>query len=316
MLKKILKFLKYTGLVLAVGLFVTGIIWANHELTGNKCRNVTIDIVNTDSVAFVTKGNIINMLLTAGMFPEGKAISQINTDKMEDLLNQSEYIESAECVMMPNDNMHITVTQLIPILRVFNGEESYYLNKNGKRMNASSRFHADVPIVSGHFKRHDDALMVRPIADYVQHDKDLQELVTMYSVRDSNNIFIVPCIYGHVINFGDNSNIENKFAKLKKFYREVMPEKGWLTYDTISLKWTHQIVANRRTKKIKQQYIYNPEEEEQAPSIESIMIPGKNDPATLMKEEKIEPAKTVKADTAKNANTKVANAFGNKKQNN
>lgn len=309
MLKKTLIILKYIGLILTVGLLVVGIIWANRQISVVKCRNIVIDIVNTDSVSFVTEGNIINILNSSKLNPEGKPINNINTNLIENTLNKSEYIEKAECIMLPNNNMHIIVTQLIPVLRVFNGNESYYLNKNGKRMNASGRFHADVPIVTGEFNHHADALRVKPIAEFVQQDKHLQELITMYSVSDSNNIFIVPCIYGHVINFGDNSNIENKFAKLKKFYREVMPVKGWLTYDTITLKWNHQIVANRRTKKIKQKIIYNPEEEEIAPPIESIIIEGINDPATLGKDTSITTAKKPNDTTTISTNEKVVNAF-------
>ena len=316
MLKKILKYLKYSLLVIAIVALGVGLVWANIQAGADKCRNVLIDIENADSVAFVTKGSVINMLNLAELNPEGKAVSQINTDKIEHMLNASEYIENAECVLMADNNMHIRITQLVPVIRVFSGQDSYYLNKNGKRMNASSRFHADVPIVSGNFARSADALMVYPIAEYVEQDKALNELITMYSVKDSNNIILVPCIYGHVINFGDNTNIENKFAKLKKFYREVMPEKGWLTYDTISLKWTHQIVASRRSKKLKPNVIYNPAEEEDAPSIESITIPGLNDQATLAKAEEKTKTKEPK-DTVKDAKSTVAKAFGKneKKQN-
>ncbi len=281
MLKKLLGFLKYTLLILAIAAFGVGIVWTNMQASSDKCRNVLIDIVNADSVAFVTKGSIINMLNSSGLNPEGKTFSQINSEKIEQFLNASEYIENSECVIQADNNMRIIVTQLIPVIRVFDGEESYYLNKDGKRMNASSRFHAEVPIVSGDFKKTTDALIVKPIADFVQKDKTLSDLVTMYLVKDANNIFIIPCIYGHVINFGDNKSIDNKFAKLKKFYREVMPEKGWLTYDTITLKWNYQVVASKRTKKIKKQILYNPEEEEVAPPIESIIIQGFNDPVTL-----------------------------------
>ena len=251
MLKKILVFLKYTLLIIAIAALGVGIVWTNTQAASDKCRHMLIDIVNTDSVAFVTKASILNMINSLELNPEGKTISQINTDKIEQALNSSEYIENSECVIQENNNIHITVTQLIPILRVFDGDESYYLNKEGKRMNASSRFHTEVPIVCGKFTNHADALIVQPIAEYVQKDKALKDLVTMYTVKDSNNIIVVPCIYGHVINFGNNKGIDNKFKKLKKFYQEVMPEKGWLTYDTITLKWNHQIVASRRSKKAK-----------------------------------------------------------------
>lgn len=277
MLKKILTYLKYAGLAVLVGALVVGIIWANVQMKGNKCRNVIINITNVGGTDFVTKGNIINMLNMSGLNPEGKLLDEINTDDIEKMLNASEYIETSECVILSDGNMRISVTQLVPVLRVFDGADSYYLNRSGKRMRSTGRFHADVPIVSGKFQSPVEPLSVLPITEYVKNDETLRDLVTMYSVRDTNNIFIVPCIYGHVVNFGNNGNIANKFAKLKKFYREVMPEKGWLTYDTITLKWDYRVVASRRTKKLKQVYEYNPDEEEEAPSVESIILPKKTD---------------------------------------
>ena len=317
-MKKILKYLKYTLLLIAIGLIVAGIWWSNLQAAGDKCRNVSIDIINSDSLAFVTQGSVFNMLNTTGLNPEGKVLSQINTDDIETMLGRSEYIENAECILQANNDIRIVVTQLIPVLRVFNGNESYYLNKDGKRMNASSRFHADVPIVSGNFANPADALMARPIINHVEKDKALKDLITMYTIKDKHNIILVPCIYGHVINFGDTTNVENKFAKLKKFYKKVMPEKGWVTYDSITLKWTHQIVAHRRSKKKKLEIIYNPEEEEAAPSIESIMVSGLND-ASALKNQSAEQAKDTAAAKApekdKNPDKAVAKAFGKKKNN-
>ena len=310
-MKTFLKYLKYTALIIAIGLLATGVWWSNRQAYADKCHNILITIENADSMAFVTQGSVLTMLNATSLNPEGKRISDINTESIENMLNQSEYIENAECVLLANNDIHIAVTQLIPIIRVFNGNESYYLNKNGKRMNATSRFHADVPIVSGNFSDSNEALIVRPIINHVKSDETLNDLITMYTIKDKHNIILVPCIYGHVINFGDTTNIENKFAKLKKFYREVMPVKGWTTYDTITLKWTHQIVANRRSKRKRLEVIYNPDEEEIAPSIESIMVPGFNDAKTLnpgqaTTQDSVKNDTTVKNKNPKNA---VTNAF-------
>ena len=56
---------------------------------------------------------------------------------------------------------------------------------------------------------------------------------------------------GHVINIGRPEAFDNKFAKLKEFYTKVMPDKGWMYYDTISVKYNHQVVATRRVKAVK-----------------------------------------------------------------
>lgn len=65
-----------------------------------------------------------------------------------------------------------------------------------------------------------------------------------------HNIILVPVIRGHVINFGDMSDMENKFTRLRQFYKDVMPVKGWNYYDTIAVKWTGQVVATKRKKKL------------------------------------------------------------------
>jgi hypothetical protein len=106
----------------------------------------------------------------------------------------------------------------------------------------------------------------------VESDSLLRSLVTMYCVRDTNNIIIVPEISGHVINIGNADGFENKFAKLKLFYRGVLPKKGWNTYDTISVKWNHQIVATRRVKAVEQVFEYDPEDDEQAPDMQTMTV--------------------------------------------
>ena len=82
---------------------------------------------------------------------------------------------------------------------------------------------------------------------------------------------------GHVVNIGNASGYENKFAKLKLFYSEVMPKRGWNTFDTISVKWNHQIVATRRSKAVAQVVQYDPEDDEQAPDIETMTVGAADD---------------------------------------
>ena len=94
----------------------------------------------------------------------------------------------------------------------------------------------------------------------------------MYSVRDSNNVYIVPCILGHVVNIGHIDNLDNKFAKLREFYTKVMPEKGWLYYDTISLKFSHQVVATRRVKAVKSDFDWANQPDEADADIETMMV--------------------------------------------
>ena len=211
-------------------------------------------------------------LKNRGITLVGKSMADINASEIEEALRQSPYLESADIVKCQGGLLLIQVSQLVPVLRVFDGDYSYYVNRVGKRMDASIYYHSDVPVVQGHFTRDYPPTRLLPLVDYVERDSLLRSLVTMYIVRDTNNIIIVPELSGHVVNMGNVEGFVNKFAKLRLFYREVMPKRGWNTFDTISLKWNHQIVATKRVKALVQTIEYDPEDDEIAPDIETTNV--------------------------------------------
>lgn len=256
-------------MILAVALTV-GIIWAREKSRGELCTSVDVEVVNADSTSFVTPQGVLSDLKGQGISLVGKHMGDINASDIEEALRLSPYLENADIVKCLDGRILIRVSQLVPVLRVFDGEQSYYMNRSGKKMNASSFYHCDVPVVQGHFTRKYSPLRLLPLIDYVESDSLLHSLVTMFCVRDTNNIILVPNISGHVVNIGNADGFENKFAKLKLFYKEVMPKKGWNTYDTISVKWNHQVVATRRVKAVQQVIEYDPEDDEQAPDIETM----------------------------------------------
>ena len=258
-------------LVLAVAL-TTGILWARDKSKGELCTSIDVEVVNADSTSFVTPQGVLSDLKGQGIKLVGKHMGDIDASDIEEALKLSPYLENADIVKCQDGRLLIRVNQLVPVLRVFDGDNSYYVNRMGKRMEANRYYHCDVPVVQGHFTKRYPETRLLPLINYVENDSLLRSLVTMYCVRDTNNIIIVPQISGHVINIGDASGFENKFAKLKLFYNQVLPKKGWNTYDTISVKWNHQIVATRRVKAVEPVFEYNPEDDEQAPDIQTMTV--------------------------------------------
>ena len=257
--------------MLAIAL-TTGILWAHGKSRGEVCTRVDVEVINADSTSFVTPEGVLNDLKGQGIDLVGKRMGDIDASDIEESLKLSPYLESADIVKCQNGRLLIRVSQLVPVLRVFDGDESYYVNRVGKRMSANMYYHCDVPVVQGHFTKRYPATRLLPLINYVEGDSLLRSLVTMYLVRDTNNIIVVPQFSGHVVNIGNADDFENKFAKLKQFYNEVMPVKGWNTYDTISVKWNHQIVATRRVKAVEQVFEYDPEDDEQAPDMQTMTV--------------------------------------------
>lgn len=266
------RLIQYTILILLATALTTGIVWARNKSRGEVCTGIDVEVVNADSTSFVTPGGVLSDLKGQGVKVVGKRMGDIDASDIEEALRLSPYLENADIVKCQDGRLLIRVSQLVPVFRVFDGESSYYVNRAGKHMAAASYYHSDVPVVQGHFTRKYPPTRLLPLIDYVEKDSLLHSLVTMYIVRDTNNIIIVPQVSGHVVNIGNVADFENKFAKLKLFYTKVMPKKGWNTYDTISVKWNHQVVATRRVKAVEQVIEYDPEDDEQAPDIETMTV--------------------------------------------
>ena len=267
-----MKLARYILLIVLTALMILGILWARDKGRDEVCTEVKVQVINDDSTQFVTPEGVIEELERKHVIVKGKPVWQINVEDIERLLEESQYIEGVECMFENGGRLKIQVEQIVPVMRIFDGDHSYYVNKDGKRMTAVSTFHADVPIVEGHFTQNYSPMRLWPMIKYVEEDSTLKSLVTMYFMRDSNNIFVVPSIHGHVVNMGNCDGFESKFKKLKLFYEKVMPVKGWMHYDTISVKWDHQVVATKRDKSVEVEQEYNPEEDEQADNVQTMRV--------------------------------------------
>lgn len=264
-----------------------GILWARGKSQGELCSAIEVEVINADSTSFVTPQGVLSDLKGQGIEVIGQHMGEIDASSIEEALRKSPYLENADCVKCQDGLLLIRVSQLVPVMRVFDGDASYYVNRAGKRMGASSFYHCDVPVVQGHFTRKYPATRLLPLIDFIEKDSLLHSLVTMFQVNDTNNIIIVPNFSGHVVNIGNATGFENKFAKLKLFYGEVLPKKGWNTYDTISVKWNHQVVATKRVKAVQKILDVDPADDEQAPDFQTMALGAA--PATQQEKKKEEP---------------------------
>ncbi|MCH5227659.1 MAG: hypothetical protein J1F16_07600 [Muribaculaceae bacterium] len=245
MIKKILGWVILTLLVAYV---VFAAIWAHAEAAKNTCKAIDIEIVEgytTDSVS--RKG----VMAEIRRYPHkiiGQLIPAVDTRDLENYLKTFPQFEDVVCNINTNGHLHVKVTPMVPEIRIFEDSASYYINKDGKRMDSKASFFVDVPVVSGKFTQGFTPKDVLPVTRFISNDPLLSRLVGMVQVIDHDNIILVPRIHGHVINFGDTNRLEEKRQALVALYKKVIPYKGWEEYDTISVKFRGQVVATRRLK--------------------------------------------------------------------
>ena len=246
------KTLIYLALSLVLAAYcVMSLTLSNQAAATAMSVSPIVQINDSLSRRFVSQQRVREILAQAGIKLDSVTWRNIDTRRIEQLLSAETNIESARCHRLSNDRLLIEVTPMVPVIRVFdrNGH-SYYVNREGKHLEASSDYHVDVPVVSGTFTRQRPATYVIPVADYISRDSVLNALVSMIQISPQGDIMLIPVIRGHVINMGDTTAIADKFERLNAMYRKVMPAKGWQYYDTLSLKYAGQVVATRRLKRM------------------------------------------------------------------
>jgi len=239
------------AVVLTVYLAVA-LTWASREASAAVCRDaVRIEIIDSVGRGFVTGGEIARELGDLAEGVRGMRLSAVDLDSVAQHLNSIDKIEHATVSRLADNTIRVRVTPMNPVARVWDGSRSYYINRAGKRIGADARYHVDVPLIVGRFG--DGAVRqpvdLLPLLDYIAADSTWNSMITMVKA-EGRDVFLLPMVRGHVINFGSPDRIADKFARLRAIYTEVMPVKGWNYYDTISVKWDGQVVATRRHNKL------------------------------------------------------------------
>lgn len=239
---------RYTLLTLLTAYLVGMVFWSRSEASRHKCKGISIAMEEKGLSDTITVRGVTRELKRYGKPIVGSPVNTINTLEIENYLMRLNNFESVECYISTNGYLNVRISPMVPEIRVFEGDKSYYVNKDGKRISANAEFYTNVPIVSGKFTKDFSPKEILPVVRFVENDPELKDLIAMYSAKDADNIILVPRITGHVVNFGDTTRLEEKKRMLLTAYQKIMPYKGWEEYDTISVRFRGQIIATRRNK--------------------------------------------------------------------
>lgn len=259
--------------------YVTAVtVWAHGEASRHACKGFEVEIKSVSKADSVTERGVTEELMKYPRKIKGVPMAAVNTLDLERYLSKMSNFEDVECTLTTDGFLRVTIVPMVPEIRVFDGPDSYYINKDGKRIESKASFFVDVPVVKGTFTTSFTPRDVLPVTRFVQNDPVLRQLVAMTEARDADNIILVPRIHGHVVNFGDTTRLEEKRKALLAFYRKVMPYKGWWEYDTLSLKFRGQIVASRRDKTPSVHGLQYEEEEDLEEATLPVDLPEKTAP--------------------------------------
>tara|TARA_B100000475_G_scaffold79923_1_gene57660 strand:- start:36 stop:746 length:711 start_codon:yes stop_codon:yes gene_type:complete len=231
---KILKLLLITVLLF----FLLSFTLKNEHKNERKINLIEFDM---SMERFVTKEEILTSCFN---WQDDNQIQNLDVAKIEENIRKIPQINDVNVYLNHDGNIDIKLNERVPILRIYDGESSYYLDENCKIMPLSKLFTARKLIVSGDLKNFtiDEVCKLYSI---IESNDFFKNLITQISLK-KNNIVLITRIRNLEINIGDLDFLETKFNNLMSFYNKIVKFKGWDYYYEVNLKYCNQIICSKK----------------------------------------------------------------------
>ena len=236
--------ISYLFLIVTVLFYIS---WSSlFYLDLQKCSKVQIQVDTEGDLFFINTEMVEEMIFSKEDSLIGKAYEDINIYLLEEFVNEHPNIKKAELYLSLDGTLHIDVKQREPLVRVFEENESYYLDEELNHFALSEQYSARVLLVYWDEITESRIAILDSLIDLINSDKFLKAQITAIEFDENNEIVIYPRVGDHKIILGEAEDLSNKFEKLKVFYRQAFGKVGWNRYSMINLKYSNQVVCTKR----------------------------------------------------------------------
>ena len=239
-MKKNINIIKWTLII--VYLLLTS-IFVSFRSSNLICSDIKVTVIDSLSNRFVTADEVKKMFLEAYPKIYGSTIGDMDFREMETDIEKHPAIQTCNIYSNAKGVINLKIKQYNPIVRVFSGSASFYLDKSGHKIPASTKFNVRTMVVNGAIPTNTDDLL--NLASFIKNNQFWDAQIEQIHILRNNDYVLVPRVGEHLILIGNPTDFESKLRNLKAFYKQTSP-KIWDEYKVINLKYKDQIVCSRK----------------------------------------------------------------------
>jgi cell division protein FtsQ len=249
-LKKIKKIADALWFLVPVILVTMGNV-VSKDLT---CSDVSVKLRGAELNEFLEEKELIEEVNHFLGYPlKGKKLIHNDLGKVENLLKSNKFVEDAKVVSDHKGRVVFDIKLEQPIARIITNDSSYYLTRNGNLMPVSHTYTARVMLILGSkinrilskdsLVSAQERMLFVEMVNYIDKDPFLKAQVAVIEVNNASKLVLYPQVTDQKILFGTCENYVEKFKKLKVFYDQILPRKGWNAYKSVNLDYKNQIIC-------------------------------------------------------------------------
>ena len=253
--KNTLERLGWIALILLIGVVTVNMIERKQT---SKTLEVLVNIEHLpDGNDLITRGDVFEELNKRfGYSLEDIPQKNVNVERIERVLKENSFVLDAEAYIGANNALQIDIQQRIPVLRIIDKmEQSYYLDKDGNKLETSKHYTARVLTATGNIPPYTPEYLTKQehplnqlflFAKKILADELFHPMIEQIYINNKREYTLVPKLGNQLIVFGNYEDLDIKLEKLKVFYEQAIANEGWRKYKNIDLSFAGQVVAQKR----------------------------------------------------------------------
>jgi cell division protein FtsQ len=197
-----------------------------------------------DNAPFVDQETVNKLLIENNKDAKSIGKDKLDLNRLEKVLNAQEMIEKSDVFVSIDGVLKAVVKQKTPIARVFDGDNSFYIDYEGNTMPLSANFTARVPLVSGEINKKNSEELAE-LFRIIYDDAFLKKNIIGVQIMPNGSLKMFNRNYNYQIDFGGTVRMKAKFNNYKAFFQKAVLDSSLYKYKTIDLRFAQQVVCTK-----------------------------------------------------------------------
>jgi cell division protein FtsQ len=217
--------------------------FASNRNQGRKLKKSSVIFVG-DNAPFVDQETVNKLLIENKKDAQSIGKDKLDLNKLEKALNAQEMIEKSDVFVSIDGVLKAVVKQKTPIARVFDGDDSFYIDYEGNMMPLSSNFTARVPLVSGDINKKNSEDLAE-LFRIIHNDAFLKKNIIGVQIMPNGSLKMSNRNFNYQIDFGGTVRMKAKFNNYKAFFQKAVLDSSLYKYKIIDLRFSQQVVCTK-----------------------------------------------------------------------
>jgi len=234
-------------------IFLFLVIFSELKSNTREVEDLDVEVLEQEGNFFTDDLEVIDLMTEEQSdYVIGVKMGELNPKVLEKRVEANPFVKEAQVYRDLKGNLKVEVKQSKPIARIYtNGSNDKYIDTNGRVLPVNAKHTARVPLVETEFefawKNNMDessyGLQLFELLEFIEKDNFWRAQIAQVYVKKNGEVELFPQVTKQVVEFGKPVDMEKKFSKLMTFYKEILPKKGWNTYERVNLKFENQIIC-------------------------------------------------------------------------